>query len=150
MPLEEGKKTSRKIYANMKDPDEVFIVGMNRAIELIAEKLANGGGRGQAAEPLKELGDHPSEGGAINVMDGRYGHYVKWEKINATLPKELDPMKVTLMEAVALVNAKAATKVKKKKVTNKKKVATKKKVAIGKSTAKKNSSSKKAITKKET
>ena len=150
MPLEEGKKTSRKIYANMKDPDEVFIVGMNRAIELIAEKLANGGGRGQAAEPLKELGDHPTEGGAINVMDGRYGHYVKWEKINATLPKELDPMKVTLMEAVALVNAKAATKVKKKKVTNKKKVATKKKVAIGKSTAKKNSSSKKAITKKET
>lgn len=138
MPLEEGKKTSRKIYANMKDPDEVFIVGMNRAIELIAEKLANGGGRGQAAEPLKELGDHPTEGGAINVMDGRYGHYVKWEKINATLPKELDPMKITLMEAVALVNAKAATKVKKKKVTNKKKVATEKKVAIGKSTAKKN------------
>ena len=112
---------------------------MNRAIELIAEKLAQGGGRGQAAEPLKELGDHPTEGGAINVMDGRYGPYVKWEKINATLPKELDPLKVTLTEAVALVDAKAATKVKKKKVANKKKVA-----------AKKNSSSKKAITKKET
>ncbi|MDG1237262.1 MAG: type I DNA topoisomerase, partial [Amylibacter sp.] len=88
---EEGKKTARKIYANMKDPEEVFIVGMNRAIELIAEKIAQGGGRGQAAEPLKELGEHPTEGGAINVMDGRYGPYVKWEKINATLPKELDP-----------------------------------------------------------
>lgn len=134
MPLEEGKKTARKIYANMKDPEEVFIVGMNRAIELITEKMAKGG-RGQAATPLKELGEHPQEGGAINVMDGRYGPYVKWEKINATLPKELDPQAVTLEEAVALVDAKAATKGKKKKAAPKKKAAAKKKPTAKKKAA---------------
>ncbi len=141
---EEGKKTARKIYANMKDPEEVFIVGMNRAIELIAEKIAQGGGRGQAAEPLKELGEHPTEGGAINVMDGRYGPYVKWEKINATLPKELDPKAVTLEEAVVLVDAKAATKGKKKKAPSPKKKTTPKKKAA----SKKQSEAPKVISKK--
>ena len=145
MPPEEGKKTARKIYANMKDPEEVFIVGMNRAIELIAEKITQGGGRGQAAEPLKELGEHPTEGGAINVMDGRYGPYVKWEKINATLPKELDPKAVTLEEAVVLVDAKAATKGKKKKAPSPKKKTTPKKKAA----SKKKSETPKVISKKE-
>ncbi len=139
MPLEEGKKTARKIYANMKDPTEVFTIGMNRAVELIAEKAAKGG-RGAAAEPLKELGEHPTEGGAINVMDGRYGPYVKWEKINATLPKELEPTKITLEEAVALVDAKAAT-------SGKKKAAPKKKAAAKKPAAKK-AAPKKAAAKK--
>ena len=73
----------------MKDPEEVFTVGMNRAVELITEK-ANKTGRGAAATPLKELGEHPEDGGPINVMDGRYGPYVKWAKINATLPKMLN------------------------------------------------------------
>jgi DNA topoisomerase-1 len=145
MPPEEGKKTARKIYANMKDPEEVFIVGMNRAIELIAEKITQGGGRGQAAEPLKELGEHPTEGGAINVMDGRYGPYVKWEKINATLPKELDPKAVTLEEAVVLVDAKAATKGKKKKAPSPKKKTTPKKKAA----SKKRSETPKGVSKKE-
>ena len=145
MPPEEGKKTARKIYANMKDPEEVFIVGMNRAIELIAEKITQGGGRGQAAEPLKELGEHPTEGGAINVMDGRYGPYVKWEKINATLPKELDPKAVTLEEAVVLVDAKAATKGKKKKAPSPKKKTTPKK----KADSKKKSETPKGVSKKE-
>ena len=145
MPLEEGKKTARKIYANMKDLEEVFIVGMNRAIELIAEKITQGGGRGQAAEPLKELGEHPTEGGAINVMDGRYGPYVKWEKINATLPKELDPKAITLAEAVVLVDAKAATKGKKKKAPSPKKKTTPKKKAA----SKKKSETPKGVSKKE-
>ena len=145
MPPEEGKKTARKIYANMKDPEEVFIVGMNRAIELIAEKITQGGGRGQAAEPLKELGEHPTEGGAINVMDGRYGPYVKWEKINATLPKELDPKAITLEEAVVLVDAKAATKGKKKKAPSPKKKTTPKKKAA----SKKKSETPKGVSKKE-
>ena len=145
MPPEEGKKTARKIYANMKDPEEVFIVGMNRAIELIAEKITQGGGRGQAAEPLKELGEHPTEGGAINVMGGRYGPYVKWEKINATLPKELDPKAITLEEAVVLVDAKAATKGKKKKAPSPKKKTTPKKKAA----SKKKSETPKGVSKKE-
>ncbi|MBR9863209.1 MAG: type I DNA topoisomerase [Rhodobacteraceae bacterium] len=144
MPPEEGKKTARKIYANMKDPTEVFTVGMNRAMELIAEKAAKGG-RGAAAEPLKELGEHPEHGGAINVMDGRYGPYVKWEKVNATLPKEMEPTQITLEEAVALVDAKAATKGKKKAAPKKKAAA--KKPAAKKTTAKKPAAKKTAAKK---
>jgi DNA topoisomerase I len=130
-PLEEGKKTAQKIYANIKDPEEVFVIGMNRAIELITEK-ANKTGRGAAATPLKELGEHPDEGGDLNVMDGRYGPYVKWGKINATLPKDIEPADITLEQAVELVNAKAATKGKRKKAAPKKKAAAKKKPAAKK------------------
>ena len=48
------------------------------------------------------MGDHPS-GGAITVRDGRYGPYVNWAKVNATLPKGKDPQSVTLEEAMALI-----------------------------------------------
>ena len=115
-PPQDGKKTPQKIYANIKDPEEIFEIGMNRAIELITQK-ANSTGRGRGAEPLKELGEHPSEGGAMNVMDGRYGPYIKWGKINATLPKDTDPNTLSVELAVELLNAKVA----KKKPTKRKK-----------------------------
>ena len=97
-----------KTYANIPDGEDVLTIGMNRAIDLIAQKAARGG-RGAAAKPLRELGEHP-DGGALNIMDGRYGPYVKWEKVNATIPKETDPQALTFDDAVELVNAKAATK----------------------------------------
>ncbi|AXX97078.1 type I DNA topoisomerase [Profundibacter amoris] len=130
---EDGKE--QKLYANIPDVEEVFTIGMNRAVEVLAEKRANGGGRGRtAAKPLKELGEHPTEGGPVNVMDGRYGPYVKWAKVNATLPKDVEPADVTMDMAVELITAKAAKKggrkkaaPKKKKATAKKKPATKKK-----------------------
>ncbi len=120
---DDGK--AKKIYTNIKDPGEVLTIGMNRAVELIAQKAARGG-RGQAAKPLRELGEHPSDGGAVNVMGGRYGPYVKWEKINATLPKDVEPDAVTMEMAVELIAAKAATKGKRKKAPAKKKSAKKK------------------------
>ncbi len=147
MPIEEGKKTARKIYANIKDAEEVFIIGMNRAVELIAEKLAKGG-RGTAATPIKELGEHPEEGGPVNVMDGRYGPYVKWAKINATLPKEMEPADVTMEQAIELINAKAATKGKRKKPAAKKKAAPKKKPAAKKKAPAKKPAAKKTAAKK--
>ena len=94
-------------YANIKDVDEVFTIGMNRAMEVLAQKKAGRPGRGAAVAPLKELGDHP-DGGAMAVMEGRYGPYVKWEKVFATIPKDTDPLAVTFDMAVALVNDKAA------------------------------------------
>jgi DNA topoisomerase-1 len=120
---------------------------LNRAVTVIAEKVAAGPGRGRkAATALKELGDHP-DGGKLAVMDGRYGPYVKWEKINATLPNGTDPQDVSLEQAVELVNAKAATKGKKKKAPAKKKPAAKKKAPAKKATAKK-APAKKATAKK--
>ncbi len=115
------------MYANITDIDEVWTIGMNRAVEELAKKAARGG-RGAAATPLLELGEHPSEGGPVNVMSGKYGPYVKWGKVNATIPKEVEPEKVTMDLAVALITEKAPSK---------KKSTTKKKAAAKKSTAKK-------------
>ena len=61
------------------------------------------------------------------VMPGRYGPYVKWEKVNATLPKDIEPEALTVEQAVALVNEKAASSGKGRKKTAKKKAAPKKK-----------------------
>jgi len=96
------------VYANMEQVEEVFTVGLNRAVSLLAEKAAKGGGRRGAAAALKDLGDHPNGKGKITVHEGKYGPYVKHGKLNATLPKEKDPQAVTLEEAVALLEAKAA------------------------------------------
>jgi DNA topoisomerase-1 len=120
-------------YANLKEVDEVFDIGMNRAVEVLALKKAGRGGR-EAAKPLKELGDHP-DGGAMAVMSGRYGPYIKWEKVNATLPKDVDPETVTVEQAIELVNDKAAKSGKKRKAPAKKAAA--KKPAAKKATAKK-------------
>ncbi|WP_424832866.1 type I DNA topoisomerase [Ruegeria sp.] len=117
---------AKPVYANLKDPNDVFEIGMNRAVELLAEKRANPGrGRRAAAKPLKELGEHP-DGGAMQVLDGRYGPYVKWEKVNATIPKDIKPEDVTQEMAIELVNERAAKKGTKKKAAPKKKAAAKK------------------------
>ncbi|UWQ29607.1 type I DNA topoisomerase [Leisingera sp. M523] len=126
----------KPVYANLKDPNDVFEIGMNRAVELLAEKRANPGRRGSraAAKPLKELGDHPDSGGAINIMDGRYGPYVKWEKVNATLPKDVEPKDVTMEMAMELIAEKSAKGGKKKAAA--KQPAAKKKAAPKKAAAK--------------
>jgi DNA topoisomerase-1 len=94
-------------YANLETIEDVFSIGLNRAVTVIAEKQASrGNGRGQSSAALSELGDHP-DGGKITVRDGRYGPYVNWGKVNATLPKGKDPASVTLTEALELIAAKA-------------------------------------------
>src|SRR6056297_3282984 len=114
-------------YANLKDPDDVFTIGMNRAVEELAKKAASRGKGRATAKALKELGEHPESGGAVNVMDGRYGPYVKWDKINATLPKGTDPGDVTMDMAVQLIAEKAGKKGKgRAKAAPRKKAAAKK------------------------
>jgi len=112
---------------------------------LIAAKVAGRGGRGAAAAPIKELGEHPKEGGPVNVMAGRYGPYVKWEKVNATLPKGTEPESVTMDMAVELITEKQAKSPAKRKAAAKKPAAKKaapKKTAAKKPAAKKPSAKK--------
>ncbi len=122
-------------YANVADIDEVFEVGLNRAVALLAEKRAGRGGHGAATAPLKELGGHPDNGEAVQVMAGRFGPYVKWGKINATLPKGVAPEELTMEAALPLLAAKAAAGPKGKKAPAKKAAA--KKPAAKKTAAKK-------------
>jgi DNA topoisomerase-1 len=128
-------------YANLPEVDEVFTIGMNRAVEVLAQKLARGPGRGAAAKALRSLGDHP-DGGVVEVMPGRYGPYVKWGKVNATLTKDMDPETVTLEEALPLITAKAGKGGKKAPVRKAK--ATEKKAPAKKPAAKKAATKKKA------
>ncbi|MGH1578186.1 type I DNA topoisomerase [Planktotalea sp.] len=130
-------------YVSLKQWTEMLEIGMNHAVELLADKRANPGRRGgaAAAKPLKELGEHPSDGGAVNVMEGRYGPYVKWEKVNATIPKGTEPADVTMEMAVELIAERAAK-------GGKKKAAPKKKAAAKKPAAKKTAAKKAAPKKK--
>ncbi|MEL0437102.1 type I DNA topoisomerase [Phycobacter sp. K97] len=128
----------KPVYVNLKETLDVFEIGMNRAVEMLAEKRANPGrGRRAAAKALKELGEHPESGGAVSIMDGRYGPYVKWEKVNATLPKDVEPKDVTMEMAVQLITEKAGK--------SKKKAPAKK--AAGKKTATKKAAPKKSAKK---
>jgi DNA topoisomerase-1 len=96
-------------YANLESIEDVFSVGLNRAVSLIAEKKANPrGGRGATAAALRDLGEHPAGGGKITVRDGKYGPYVNFGKINATLPKGRDPLTISVEDAVALIAEKDA------------------------------------------
>jgi len=97
-----------KTYANLDSPEEVFTVGLNRAVTLIAEKRAKGSrGRRFGADPGRALGNHPTKGGAVVAKKGRYGPYVSHDGVNATLPADKTPETVTLEEAVALIDARA-------------------------------------------
>ncbi len=120
------------VYANLESFEDIFTIGENRAVTLIAEKASKS--RGARASALKELGEHPELGGPIQVMSGRYGPYVKHAKTNATLPKDLEPETVTLERAVELIaekNAKTGKTPKKAKAKKpaKKKTTTAKKKA---------------------
>lgn len=140
-----------KIYANLPAIEDVFEVGLNRAVTLIAEKKANPGRGRQAAKPLKELGKHPDTDEPVNVMNGRYGPYVKHQKTNATLPNGTEPDSLTLEQALELIAAKEKKPAKKKAAKKKaaKKKATKKKATKKKATTKK-AATKKATKKKAT
>jgi DNA topoisomerase-1 len=97
------------VYANLKEQDDVFTIGLNHAVTLLAEKKANpkaAFGR-QKAAPLKELGEHPESKAAIKVMNGRYGPYITDGETNANVPKGTDPQAVTLEQAVDLLRQRA-------------------------------------------
>jgi DNA topoisomerase-1 len=93
-------------YASLGSAEEVFEIGLNRAVSLLAEKAASARSR-RGPNVIKELGEHPALGGKVQVMTGRYGPYVRHAKINATLPRDRAPEQVTLEEAVELIAAKS-------------------------------------------
>ncbi|MBU6296899.1 MAG: type I DNA topoisomerase [Alphaproteobacteria bacterium] len=94
-------------YASLESPEDVFNIGLNHAVTVLAEKKARGFVR-RGPEPLKELGANPEGGAAIKLMKGRFGPYVTDGAVNATVPKGSDPMAVTLEDALALIAARAA------------------------------------------
>jgi DNA topoisomerase-1 len=100
-------------YANLDTVEELFTVGVNRAVTILADKRAGkGGGRFGRGAPqkkvLKDLGEHPTEGGKIEVLDGKYGPYVSHNKVNATVPKGTDPATLGVEVAIRLLEERIA------------------------------------------
>jgi DNA topoisomerase-1 len=122
-----------KDYRSLTASDDVLTVGLDRALELFAQPKAVLRGRTVPAA-LRDLGVHPADGKPIQVMNGRYGPYVKHGDINATLPRGTTPDTVTLSQAIALIAERAAV-APKKKVTRRTGAATTKTTAAKKATA---------------
>ena len=105
-----GKGKNGTIPPNMSP----ITTNLEEAIELIKN-------RNSGPQELRNLGEHTATGESLLIKSGRYGPYITDGKINASLPRESDPEKITLEEAVALVDKKRAAPPKKKKRKTKKK-----------------------------
>lgn len=89
-------------YVNLRE-DNVLEVGINRAVDLLANAKARAKSEGKA------IGAHPADGQPIVLHDGRYGPYVEHNKVRATLPRDVtDKDSVTVEQAVAWLAEKAA------------------------------------------
>ena len=116
-------------YGKLTSTREVFEVGMNRAVDILAQGANRGAGRAKA-EPIQTFGAHPTSGGEMKVMAGRFGPYVSDGTTNATLPRDMKPEDMTEAQAIELIDARAAkgpAKKKGRKAPAKKKAAPKKK-----------------------
>ena len=138
-------------YGRLTNTREVFEIGMNRAVDLLAQAANRGGAARGTSEPIATLGAHPVSGGAIKVMPGRYGPYVTDGTTNATIPKDVKPEDVTIDAAIALIDARIAkgvpAKGKSRKKAAPKKPAPKQRAAKQKPTAKKPAAAKPAASK---
>lgn len=133
-----------KTYASLEAGDDVHTIGLNRAVTLIAEKIAKGPSKRRfGSDPGKALGDHPSLG-AVAVKKGRYGAYVTAGGVNATIPSDKTEDTITLPEAIALLDERAAKGGGKAKKAPAKKAAAKKADADGEAKPAKKAAAKKA------
>jgi len=89
------------MFKSIPKAEDVHDITLTRAVELLAEKKATGGGG-------RPLGIHADDKRSVAVHNGRYGPYVKHGKINATIPPSIDPAKITLEEALELLATKTA------------------------------------------
>ena len=90
-------------FRSLKEPDDVYTVELDRALEILAEPKVSRRG----SKKIKSLGEHPSKKKPIELMEGKYGPFLKMGTKNFGLDKELDLDKLTLAEAVKIINAKA-------------------------------------------
>ncbi len=98
--------------ARIENIDEIFSIGLNRAVTLIAEAKP---GR-MSSSMIKDLGEHPEDKKPVRIMKGQYGPYIKYKSLNATIPEEKDPTELTMEEALILIEKrKEYDKTKKKK-----------------------------------
>ena len=85
--------------ARIESAEDIFTIGLNRAVTMIAEAKP---GRVSSSE-IKHLGEHPEDKKPVRVMKGKFGPYIKYKSINATIPEEKDPSEINMEEALILI-----------------------------------------------
>ena len=85
--------------ARLENVEEIFSIGLNRAITLIADAKP---GR-ISSSIIKDLGEHPEDKKPVRIMKGQYGPYIKYKSLNATIPEEKDPTELNMEEALILI-----------------------------------------------
>ena len=85
--------------ARLENVEEIFTIGLNRAITLIAEAKP---GR-ILSSLIKDLGEHPEDKKPVRIMKGQYGPYIKYKSLNATIPEEKDPLEINMEDALILI-----------------------------------------------
>jgi len=85
--------------ARLDNVEEIFSIGLNRAVTLIAEAKP---GR-MSSSIIKDLGEHPEDKKPVRIMKGQYGPYIKYKSLNATIPEEKDPIEITMDDALILI-----------------------------------------------
>ncbi|HAS40419.1 MAG TPA: type I DNA topoisomerase [Microscillaceae bacterium] len=123
-------------FVSLAKEDDPYTVSAERAIELILAKR-----KADAEKFIKSFDENPE----VQVLNGRYGPYIKVGKKNVKIPKGKDPKELTLEECLELAEktpekkgrggAKKTASTTKKAPAAKKKAAPKKKAT--KTTAKK-------------
>jgi DNA topoisomerase-1 len=88
------------LYVSLRGDDDVLSVGLNRAVDLLANAA-------KKRTPGRPVGEHPDDGKPIVLKAGRYGAYLEHNKLRATLPKDVDADALSLEQAVAVLAAKA-------------------------------------------
>ena len=85
--------------ASIETSEDIFTIGFNRAVTMIAEAKP---GRISSSE-IKHLGEHPEDKKPVRVMKGKFGPYIKYKSLNATIPEEKDPNEITMDDALILI-----------------------------------------------
>jgi len=85
--------------ARLDNVEEIFSIGLNRAITLIADAKP---GR-MSSSIIKDLGEHPEDKKPVRIMKGQFGPYIKYKSLNATIPEEKDPAEISMEEALILI-----------------------------------------------
>ena len=85
--------------ARIESAEDIFYIGLNRAVTMIAEAKP---GRISSSE-IKHLGEHPEDKKSVRVMKGKFGPYIKYKSINATIPEEKDPHEINMDDAIILI-----------------------------------------------
>ncbi len=85
--------------ARIESAEDIFTIGLNRAVTMIADAKP---GRVSSSE-IKNLGEHPEDKKIVRVMKGKFGPYIKYKSINATIPEEKDPNDINMDDALILI-----------------------------------------------